>query len=186
MKKFAILMANGCEEVEALTVVDIFRRAGETIDILAVEDIDIVSSHNVKIRGDLLLSQADPEDYDLVVLPGGLPGAETLRDNPTVQKWLKHFDENDKHIGAICAAPIALAAVGLIEDRKGTAYPGFAEDKYGTYLEDNVVVDGKLITARGPALAMPFALELLRQVVGEDKMKEVADGLLWPQLTGKA
>ena len=181
MKKVAVMVADGTEEIEALTVVDVMRRANIHCDIISVNGREIKSSHNIEILADKVIDK-DIKDYDMIVLPGGLPGAYNLADNKLLIETLQEFnnDEN-KYIGAICASPAIVLSKAKIEEGKLiTSYPekGF-EDllKKADYSEENVVVDGNLVTSRGPATALPFAYKLL-EVLGYNS-KEISDGMLW-------
>ena len=183
-KKAAVLLADGFEEGEALFVVDIIRRGGFVCDAVSVTKIELVEgSHGIRTIADVLLEDVDRDSYDMVILPGGLPGADTLRDNETVVSWVSAFaaDEN-KYVAAICAAPQVLAKAGVITGRRVTSYPG---EKYRTilqsadYIDDNtkteecVVVDGNLITSRGPGTTLPFAYKLVEILGGDaDKLRQ--------------
>ena len=181
MKKVAVMVADGTEEIEALTVVDVMRRANIHCDIISVNGREIKSSHNIEILADKVIDK-DIKDYDMIVLPGGLPGAYNLADNKLLIETLQEFnnDEN-KYIGAICASPAIVLSKAKIEEGKLiTSYPGKGfEDllKKADYSEENVVVNGNLVTSRGPATALPFAYKLL-EVLGYNS-KEISDGMLW-------
>ena len=179
-KRVAVLLANGFEEGEALFVVDIIRRAGFVCDAVSVEEEIVKGSHGIRTIADCLLENADCNSYDMIVLPGGLPGADTLRDNNTVIEWVRDFaTRQDKYVAAICAAPQVLAKAGISKGRRLTSYPG---EKYQTlftdaeYMDDNrlmeecVVVDGNLITSRGPGTTLPFAYRLV-EILGGDAEK---------------
>lgn len=179
MKKVCVLLADGFEEVEALTVSDIVRRANLVCDLVSIKDDKTVkSSHGVIIEADKIFD--DNMDYDLVVLPGGMPGATNLRDDERVINLLKKQNKDGKLIGAICAAPIVLGKAGLTEDRNITSYPGF-EDQLPkcNYIEEAVVVDKNIITSRGPATGMAFAYELLNQLGYAEKCEEIKSGMLY-------
>ena len=176
-RKIAVLLANGFEEGEALLTVDVLRRAGFICDMVAVEEEMVQGSHGIKIMADCLLKNADRDSYDMVVLPGGLPGADTLRDTDAVIAWVQNFaSRENKYVAAICAAPQVLAKAGISRGRRLTSYPGqkfydlFAD---ADYVDDNrkteecVVVDGNLITSRGPATTLPFAYRLV-EILGGD------------------
>ena len=183
-KKAAVLLADGFEEGEALFVVDIIRRGGFVCDAVSVMKRELVEgSHGIRTIADVILEDVDRDSYDMVILPGGLPGADTLRDNETVVSWVSAFaaDEN-KYVAAICAAPQVLAKAGVITGRRVTSYPG---EKYRTilqgadYIDDNtkteecVVVDGNLITSRGPGTTLPFAYKLVEILGGDaDKLRQ--------------
>ena len=124
-KKIAVLLADGFEEGEALLTVDVLRRAGFTCDTVSVGEEIVCGSHGIRVFADRLLTETDPEAYDMVVLPGGLPGADTLRDNETVLSWVRSFaGREDRYVAAICAAPQVLARAGITRGRRLTSYPG--------------------------------------------------------------
>ena len=179
-KKAAVLLANGFEEGEALFVVDILRRAGFICDAVSVEEEIVQGSHGIRTIADCLMKNADRDSYDMIILPGGLPGADTLRDDETVIEWVRDFaSQSSKYVAAICAAPQVLAKAGIAKGRRLTSYPG---EKYrrlfedADYVDDNrlteecVVVDGNLITSRGPGTTLPFAYRLV-EVLGGDAEK---------------
>lgn len=182
-KKAAVLLANGFEEGEALLVIDVLRRAGFVCDGVSVEDEVVRGSHGIRVFSDLLLENAERESYDLLVLPGGLPGADTLRDSEAVLAWVRAFAaDRTKLVAAICAAPQVLAKAGVTAGRRVTSYPGekyralFADSDYvddNRQTEEGVVVDGNLITSRGPATTLPFAYRLVELLGGDaDALRE--------------
>lgn len=177
--KVAILLANGFETLEALTVVDILRRAEVECHTFALEDEEVKTSHNIIVRADKNIMDEEIKNYDFLVLPGGMPGAKNLRDSKRVIEIVKEFNNKDKWICAICAGPIALGEAGITEGKNMTCYPGF-EDQIGNsnYKEDLVVVDGKMITGKGPAAAIPFAFEIL-SVISKDKAEAIKKGMLF-------
>lgn len=184
MKKVCILLAEGFEEVEALTVSDIMRRAGIVCDLVSMKDEYVKSSHDVIIKSDRIFA-ADME-YDMVVLPGGLPGATNLRDDDRVIEYLKKQNSENKFIAAVCAAPIVLGKAGLTNDKNITSYPGYENELPGCrYSEDIAVVDGNIITSRGPATTMKFAYTLLEVLGFEDKMKNISEGMLYTKYINK-
>ena len=160
MKKVAVLVAYGCEEGETLTIVDIIRRAHIQCDMFGFEKV-IEGGHQIWIQCDKVLSD-EVIDYDMVVLPGGYDGARHLRDSDKVMSILTEMNKQNKLICAMCAAPIALEKANLLQNRNYTAYIGYDEKiKQGHYLEDKVVVDGNIVTGRGPATAYAFAYKLV-------------------------
>lgn len=176
MKKIAAIMANGFEEGEALFTVDIFRRAGFTCDMLAIKDEIVDGAHGIPVKADRLLGEEKLEDYDLIFLPGGLPGAPNMRDDDRVINLVKAFDADpDKYVAAICAAPIVLAKADIVRGRKVTSNPGSAvvsavKEAGGDYQDDCIVaVDGHLITSRGPATLFPFAFTIVDMLGGDSK-----------------
>ncbi len=185
MKKLAIFMAPGCEEIEGLTVVDILRRAGMQIDMISITgEKAVTSSHKVTFMADLTLAEALEQgglgDYDGVILPGGIPGTPNLAANDVVTGACKTFAAEGKLVAAICAAPSVLGACGLLEGKNATSYPGFGEQMPGcNYLTDDVVVDGNIITSRGMGTAIDFALAILAYFTDEPTAKEMADKVMY-------
>ena len=183
MKKVAVLTEHGFEEIEALTIVDVMRRAGVTCDTISLEDYVIKGCHDIQIVTDYLITEIDIDDYDMVVLPGGLPGADNLMNSDDVVNWVRTFASKNKYVAAICAAPQILAKAGVISGKKVTSYPAsIYRDllKDGNYVDDIVVTDGNIITSRGPATALPFAYKLL-DVLGVDS-SSLRDGMLYTDL----
>mgnify|MGYP001085956811 CR=1 FL=1 len=179
MKNIAVLLAEGFEEIEALTVVDILRRAEENCEMVSVDKIDVKGAHNIIVKADKIIND-EIKNYDLIVLPGGMPGAKNLRDNEKVIELVKHFNEENKLIGAICAAPIVLAKADIIAGKKITSYPGYENElNKGTYIEDaTVVVDGNIVTSRGPATAIEFSYKLL-ELLGNDSYKKLSEAMMY-------
>ena len=166
MAKVAVILANGFEEIEALTVVDVLRRANISCDMVGFEE-QVTGSHDIQVKADCVFD-GDLSDYDLVVLPGGMPGSAHLRDNQALISQVKAFDQAGKKIAAICAAPIALHQAGVLKDKHFTCYDGVQENiSDGIYRKETVVVDGSLTTSRGPSTALAFAYELVEQLGGD-------------------
>ncbi|HEY8362738.1 MAG TPA: DJ-1 family glyoxalase III [Tissierellaceae bacterium] len=180
--KVIVFLANGFEEVEALTVVDYLRRKGIKVDTVSItDDKKVVGAHEVPVLADKLIDEInDLDSYDGVVIPGGIPGATNLRDNQRVIEIVKTLHEKGKLTAAICAGPIVLERAGIIKGKRVTSYPGFEDElKGGIYEEKSVVVDGNIITSRGPALAVDFAIEIVKYLLGEDKAEELKKGILY-------
>ena len=178
-KKILIPISNGFEEIEAISVIDICRRAGIEVTIAAVEDILTIGAHNVKITADAMITDVKSSDFDMIVLPGGLPNAFTLADNENVQKLLKEFKSQNKEIGAICAAPFALHKAEVLNENY-TCYPSFEKKiKDSGYQSDkDFIIDGKVITSRGPGTASIFGLEIVRILCGDEVSNNVKSGML--------
>ena len=181
MSRVCVLLAPGFEEIEAVTIIDVLRRGEIDTTALGIEGRRVEGSHGIVVQADATLRDRAGEKWDMVVLPGGMPGAKNLRDSPEVQALLKRQHEEGGRLAAICAAPIALSAAGVLEGRRATSYPAFREEvRCAEYREEPVVVDGGVITSRGPATAIAFALELVRQLRDGDVAKQLADRMLVP------
>lgn len=163
MKKVYLFLANGFEEVEALTVVDLLRRAGMECQTVSVtKEITVTSSHNILVHADRLFEDGVLDNADMLVLPGGMPGTKNLLAHEGLKELLCAYAAKEKYLAAICAAPSVLGAHGLLKGKKATCYPGFEEKLDGAVCcADNVVSDGKTITSRGLGTAIEFALELV-------------------------
>lgn len=179
-KKVLVPIADGIEEIEAVCIIDVMRRAGAEVTVASVSDLQVTASRGVNIVADRTIGECVGLDWDLIVLPGGMPGAENLRDSGVVKDLLGKQMAQGKLYGAICAAPaVVLAHHGFLEDRKATAHPAFS---HGLDNQDEVasrvVVDGNCVTSRGPGTAIEFALQLVAEMFGEDKAREVAEPML--------
>ncbi len=180
MAKVLVPLAAGCEELEAVTIVDLLRRAGVEVVMAGLQPGIIKASRGTQLVPDALLDSVLGDEFDMVVLPGGMPGARHLKEDGRVQALLKRLASEGRYTAAICAAPMALAEAGLLSGRKATAYPGVLE-KLGlpdVELQNQAVVrDGTVITSRGPGTAMDFALELIEILADRDTRREVEAGL---------
>ena len=172
MAKVAVILADGFEEIEALTVVDVLRRANITCHMVGFE-AQVTGSHAIQVQADRVFD-GDLSDYDLIVLPGGMPGSANLRDHELLIAELQKCEQVGKKIAAICAAPIVLNRAGLLKDKEFTCYDGVQEQiADGHYRKETVVVDGQLTTSRGPATALAFAYNLVEQLGGDaDALRE--------------
>jgi 4-methyl-5(b-hydroxyethyl)-thiazole monophosphate biosynthesis len=159
-------LAPGFEEIEAITVVDVLRRAGVTVDVAGTVPGPVTGSHGITVTPDRTLAGVESDSYDLVALPGGMPGTINLREHPEVRRIVTELAARGRYTTAICAAPIVLAAAGLTEGRAVTSHPSVATQLAGSaYREDAVVRDGPVITSRGAGTAMAFALALVETLV---------------------
>lgn len=176
-----VFLAEGFEEIEALTPVDCLRRAGIAVQTVGVGGSVIQGSHGVSVAADLTEDAIELNgDLDMIVLPGGMPGTLNLGKSEAVQSAVAYCAEHDRWIAAICAAPSILGDLGLLSGRKATCYPGFEERLTGcTALALPTVRDGRFITGRGPGAAMDFALELITVLADADKAKQIADGMVY-------
>lgn len=174
-------LAQGCEELEAVTIVDLLRRASIEVVTAGLVDGPVKASRGIVIIPDKHIDEVLDNDFDMIVLPGGLPGADYLDNDPRIHELLTSMAAQGKYIAAICAAPKALASAGLLKGKKATSYPGVLDkmDVEGMkYKTSSVVKDGKIITSRGPGTAMDFALTLIEELSGKKKRKEVEAALV--------
>ena len=179
MHRVLVLLAQGCEEIEAVTVIDILRRAGVEVTSAGLNNLPVQASRSVMLLPDTSLDLALQRSFDMVVLPGGQPGTDNLMADQRVISLLQQMAQQGKYVTAICAAPSVLAAAGLLDGRKATCYPTCLDDFPKVHLQnDAVVADGKLITSRGPGTAMDFALMLVELLVSKAKRMEVEAGLV--------
>ena len=180
MPRVLVPLAQGCEELEAVTVIDLLRRAGIDVVTASLDSEPVRASRGTVLIADQILDDALKQTYDMVVLPGGLPGADYLNADPRITSLLAKMAENDKFTAAICAAPKVLASTGLLSGKRATGFPGVLEklDLPTTDIVENaVVVDGNVITSRGPGTAMDFALQLIELLSGKDKRNSVEAAL---------
>lgn len=183
MASVLVPLAQSCEELEAVTIIDLLRRASIDVTTAGLDDQPVRASRGVVLIPDTTLDEALKKDYDMVVLPGGLPGADYLDKDPRIQTLLKEMASNDKFTAAICAAPKVLASTGLLDGKRATAYPGTLEKLNLSNTDitaDAIIKDDKVITSRGPGTAMDFALFLIETLAGEAKRNEVEAGLVRP------
>lgn len=180
MANVLVPLAQGCEELEAVTIVDLLRRAGITVVTAGLDDKPVRASRGVVLIPDTTLAAALEHQYDMVVLPGGLPGADHLNSDLRIREILKKTNDARRPVAAICAAPKVFASMGMLIGRRATAYPGVLDNMNVPGMRitgDPVTVDGGIITSRGPGTAMDFALTLIEQLVGAEKRAEVERGL---------
>ena len=176
MSRVLVPLAQGCEELEAITITDLLVRAGVEVTTAGLDDRPVTASRGTTIIPDTSIDTVLDQTFDLIVLPGGLPGADHLRDDKNILALLKSHADKGKYIGAICAAPKAIAATGLLDGKKATAYPGVLEalDNAQIEVKDSAIeIDGKIVTSRGPGTAMDFALTLIELLEGPAKKDEV-------------
>jgi 4-methyl-5(b-hydroxyethyl)-thiazole monophosphate biosynthesis len=178
-------LADGFEEIEALTVVDLLRRAGiETLTVSITGRLPVTGSHDIKVVADLLFEDAVYNTCDMIVLPGGMPGTKNLGEHAGLREKIYSFNNQGKWLAAICAAPSVLGQAGVLKGKKATCYPGFEKELTGAdVITDTVtypvVSDQKVITSRGASTAIAFALKIIEELKGKEKSEEIAKGILY-------
>jgi 4-methyl-5(b-hydroxyethyl)-thiazole monophosphate biosynthesis len=181
MTNVLVPLAPGFEDLEAVTIVNLLRRAGIEVVTVGLQPGLVVGARGIPMQPDAVLDDVLDRDFAMIALPGGMPGAENLKNDARIQSLLKKMAGSGKYTAAICAAPIALAQAGLLDGKRATSYPGFIEKMNipgGRFTSESVVVDGKVVTSRGPGTAMDFALELVQLLAGEAIRKQVEAGLV--------
>jgi 4-methyl-5(b-hydroxyethyl)-thiazole monophosphate biosynthesis len=181
MKQVFIFLADGFEETEAIVTIDVLRRGGLAVTSVSISDKLIVTgAHQIATLADGLFAETDFSQGEALVLPGGMPGASNLNNHNELKNLLKQYAAEEKLVAAICAAPLVLGGLNLLQGKKATVYPGYESTLKGaTFTEKDVVKDGNIITGRGPGLVFDFALAIIETLQGKKKAEEVANGLLF-------
>lgn len=183
MAKIYVFLADGCEEIEALTPVDLLRRAGEEVVTVSVTGKnEVTGSHRITIHADCNIEDGTFEDADLLILPGGMPGTLRLGEHKKLEELLLAADRDGKRLAAICAAPSVLGKLGILKGKKAVCFPGFEDQLTGAeVLGLPAVTDGTVTTGRGMGAAVEFSLELLTQLQGKEAADRMAQTILWRQ-----
>lgn len=179
-KQVLVPIADGTEELEAVCIIDVLRRAGATVTVASVGNMQITASRGVKLVADKRISECVDNTYDLIVLPGGIPGAEHLRDSRELEMLLRQQQEQGRWYGAICASPaVVLQHHQLLGQTRATCYPSYMDKlENADAVDSRVVVDEKCVTSRGPGTALEFSLKLVELLYGEEKAKEIAEAMV--------
>lgn len=179
MARACVLLADGFEEIEAITVIDVLRRAEIEVHTLGLAGREVRGAHGIPVIADRTVADGARETWDAVILPGGLPGATNLRDDAGVRDLVQRQNAAGRTVAAICAAPIVLGAAGVLEGRRATCYPGFEGELRGaTHTTERVVADGNVVTSRGPGTALEFALALSERLAGAKTAAGLREGML--------
>ena len=175
MKNIAVNLAEGFEEIEAVSIIDVLRRAGLHVVVVSISDkLEVTGSHDLRIFADELFEDLDYTAIDMIVLPGGMPGAKNLNEHSGLREQILDFNENGKWLGAICAAPLVFGNLGILKDKNATCYPGFEDELHGAVITGNEVeLADTVVTGKGAGVAIKFALKIVESIKG----KEVADEL---------
>lgn len=181
MSKAAVFFGTGYEEIEALTVVDILRRASvETMMVSITEERSVTGSHSVPVTMDAVLSEVDFNSLDVLVLPGGMPGTKNLEACEALMKQVDAFMAQDKIVAAICAAPSILGHRGFLKGRKACSFPAFESHLEGAEVMDQpAVIDSNIVTGRGMGAAVPFALAILEKLQGKEAAEKMAENIMY-------
>lgn len=181
MTRVLVPLATGSEELEAVTIIDLLRRANITVSIAGLDAGPVTTSRGTTIVPDMVLDDALGQQYDMIVLPGGQPGASHMAEDERVRLLVKEFAAKQRYIAAICAAPKVLALAGLLDGKKATCYPGTLDQQEFPNIQlsqQAVVIDGNIVTSRGPGTAMDFALQLIELLLGKAARDQVEKGLV--------
>jgi len=180
MKKVFVFLAEGFEETEAVATIDILLRGGLDVTSVSISDnLLVTGAHGIAVNADTLFENADLSSGDMLVLPGGMPGATNLNEHSGLKSALKQYATDGKKIAAICAAPLVLGGLGLLKGKVATCYPGYESTMQGAiYYNEHVLKDGNIITAQGPGFTFEFGLRIVEVLQGREKAEDVAKGLL--------
>ena len=181
MGKVYVFLADGFEEVEGLTAVDLLRRAKvETVMVSVAGKLEVTGSHGISVKADCLFEEMDPSEAEMYVLPGGMPGTIHLGEHKGLAALLQSAEQEGKKVAAICAAPSVLGKLGLLKGRKATCYPGFEEKLEGAEVTENQVeCSGMVTTSRGVGTAIEFALSLIAQLKDPGTAEEIGNAIVW-------
>lgn len=176
-----VYLADGFEEIEALAPVDFLKRAGVKVITVGVNSKEVTGTHNIKVIADVTADEVVlGGELQGIILPGGMPGAENLNNSPLVQNAIDYCAENNKIIGAICAAPFILGRKGLLKGKNATCFPGFENELLeANVAESGVIIDGKIVTAKGAGVAWEFGAAICSIITGEEKALQILRGIQW-------
>ena len=172
-------LLDGFEEIEAVTIIDVLRRAGVRVIVAGERPGPVRGSHDISVVAEVALADVAGDDLAMIALPGGMPGAAHLAEHPVVQRLIRETHDRDKYTAALCAGPMALGTAGVLAGKTATCYPGFEDRLTGArVVDDRVVVDGKVVTSRGPGTALELALTLVGILAGPEQEAALAQGML--------
>jgi 4-methyl-5(b-hydroxyethyl)-thiazole monophosphate biosynthesis len=179
MPRVVVILADGFEEVEAMAIVDVLRRADIDTVTAGLHEGPVVSARKVKVIPDTVIDKVRSDDFDMIVLPGGQPGSDNLNADNRVKELLKSFSQKGKLTGAICAAPFVLANAGVLQGKHATSFPSY-KDRLGNviYEEKTVVEDGNILTSRGPGTALSFGLAIVARLLNKEKAQKIREAML--------
>uniref|UniRef100_UPI003216FE77 DJ-1 family glyoxalase III n=1 Tax=uncultured Draconibacterium sp. TaxID=1573823 RepID=UPI003216FE77 len=175
MKNIAIHLAEGFEEIEAISIIDVLRRADFNVNVVSVtKSPEVTGAHAITIKTDTLFENVDYQLIDMIVLPGGMPGSNNLKAHSGLREQILNFSDSRKPLGAICAAPMVFGNLGLLKNKNATCYPGFEEELHGAIITNNdVEVADNIVTGKGAGVAIDFALKIVEMFQGKDRANEL-------------
>jgi 4-methyl-5(b-hydroxyethyl)-thiazole monophosphate biosynthesis len=180
MTAVLVVLAEGCEEMEAVIVTDVLRRAGCEVKTVGIQHGPITASRGVRLLADMAWPEVDPAAFDAIFIPGGGGGVERLKQDPRVLECVRWFYDHDRYVAAVCAGPLVLQAAGILNEQQYTCYPGVEQEMTdGNHLDKAVVVDGRLITSQGPGTCFEFGLTLVREFCGGDKAEKISKAMVY-------
>lgn len=176
--KVIVPLAPGFEEIEAVTIIDILRRSDINVTTAHLGENPVTGSHNITVTAEIDIKKALNNNFGCIVLPGGMPGSNNLKGNPTVLTLIKEIDNSGGIVSAICAAPIVLGLAGVLQGKKAVCFPGFENELKGAVISNSFIeVDGRIVTAKGPGCAILFSLKLIELISGREISDRVKDSL---------
>ena len=180
MNQITVHLAEGFEEIEAVTITDVLRRAGLNVITVSVTGNRMVKgAHNIEIKADFLLEEVDYSKGEMIILPGGMPGSKNLNEHERLKTQIIEYQKNGKYLAAICAAPIVFGNIGILKGKRAVCYPGYEDRLIGAKIDIvSYVVDGNFITGRGVGAALEFSLEIVRILVGEERALQLRKAML--------
>ncbi len=180
MKNIAVHLAEGFEEIEATSIIDVLRRAEFKVNIVSITGtFEVKGSHDITILADSLFEDVDYSNIDMIVLPGGMPGAANLKAHSGLREEILNFNDMGKPLGAICAAPMVIGNLGILKDKNATCYPGFEDELHGAVITGNdVELAGNVVTGKGAGVAVKFALKIVEMIRGKKEADELAKKMI--------
>lgn len=180
MKKIAVHLAEGFEEIEAISIIDVLRRAELSVTIVSVtENLEVTGSHGIKVFADMLFSNVNYEMIDMIILPGGMPGAANLNEHLGLREQILNFNESKKLLAAICAAPLVFGNLGILKNKEATCFPGYENQLHGAIATgENIEVSENIITGKGAGVAIDFALKIVEILKGKKFADELSKKMI--------
>jgi protein deglycase len=180
MKSVCVFFANGFEEIEAISIVDVIRRAGISVTMVSIMgSLEVTGSHQIKVLTDQLFEEVDFNGVEMLILPGGMPGAKNLASHNGLKQQILNFNKNNKLLGAICAAPLVFGELGILKNKEATCYPGFERYLEGARITKGpIALAGNILTGKGPGVAIQFALKIVEILKGKETADSLRDSLI--------